>query len=149
TMQRYQKAKEDLLGLRREYELDMDNCQVEFTGDGITMSDGDDPTERTSQSILVGTINHVNARLKEVGRALVRWEDGVYGLCVECGKCIAQSRLKANPLAERCLKCQIAVENKRNRTRWEEPSLASLGSRTVTKAKQANVKRIESFDGVR
>jgi RNA polymerase-binding transcription factor DksA len=52
-------------------------------------------------------------RLSRAGRiqqylieaALKRIDGGVYGKCVECGKDIAETRLKALPEAERCLSC--------------------------------------------
>ncbi len=44
--------------------------------------------------------------LGEVKEALKRMEDGAYGICDECGKPIAEERLKALPRATRCLSCE-------------------------------------------
>jgi len=43
--------------------------------------------------------------LRETEEALVRIADGSYGKCEECGKLIAQKRLRAIPYAARCIHC--------------------------------------------
>ena len=42
--------------------------------------------------------------------ALIRIEDGGYGLCLTCAAPIGPKRLDAMPWAERCLSCQAALE---------------------------------------
>ncbi|HEY4687932.1 MAG TPA: TraR/DksA C4-type zinc finger protein [Anaerolineae bacterium] len=44
--------------------------------------------------------------LKQVNAALKRFENGTYGLCVECNKQIDTARLKAIPYADLCMDCQ-------------------------------------------
>jgi len=44
--------------------------------------------------------------LKQVNDALKRFDNGTYGLCVECNKPIDTARLKALPYAELCMDCQ-------------------------------------------
>jgi len=44
--------------------------------------------------------------LKQVDAALRRFENGTYGLCVECNKPIDTARLKALPSADLCMDCQ-------------------------------------------
>lgn len=46
--------------------------------------------------------------LGEIKAALQRMDDGVYGVCEECGKPIDENRLKALPRATRCLACEQA-----------------------------------------
>ncbi|HUZ55235.1 MAG TPA: TraR/DksA C4-type zinc finger protein [Streptosporangiaceae bacterium] len=38
--------------------------------------------------------------------ALVRLDDGSYGVCVNCGKPVPEGRLEVKPEAARCLTCQ-------------------------------------------
>jgi DnaK suppressor protein len=45
--------------------------------------------------------------------ALVRLDNGSYGVCVDCGKPVPEGRLEAKPEAARCLACQ----SKRDRQR--------------------------------
>ena len=41
-----------------------------------------------------------------VDEALVRLDDGTFGMCVRCGQPIALERLEALPWAARCIDCQ-------------------------------------------
>lgn len=44
--------------------------------------------------------------LKLIDEALMRLENGSYGLCVHCGQAIEPARLAAVPWARHCLACQ-------------------------------------------
>jgi RNA polymerase-binding transcription factor DksA len=46
--------------------------------------------------------------LKEVERALEKYEAGTYGLCDSCGQLIEQARLEAIPQASLCLNCKAS-----------------------------------------
>lgn len=43
--------------------------------------------------------------LDEIDAALVRLDDGGYGVCERCGLAIAAARLEARPTARRCVDC--------------------------------------------
>ena len=53
----------------------------------------------------------------KLDEALVRLEEGNYGLCFECGDEIAQPRLRALPFAVRCKDCEEAIEMAQQRDR--------------------------------
>ena len=53
----------------------------------------------------------------KIKEALVRLEEGGYGLCFECGEEIAQPRLRALPFAVRCKDCEEAIEMAQQRDR--------------------------------
>lgn len=44
--------------------------------------------------------------------ALRRVDEGTYGVCVDCGIEIPFERLRANPMALRCVDCQIRAERR-------------------------------------
>jgi DnaK suppressor protein len=48
--------------------------------------------------------------IKKIRRSLEDIEDKVYGMCEECGQDIAIKRLKARPVARRCIKCKTRQE---------------------------------------
>ena len=48
--------------------------------------------------------NNIRDLLEEIGKALVRLDDGTYGICERCGKPIEKARLKALPYANLCIK---------------------------------------------
>jgi DnaK suppressor protein len=51
------------------------------------------------------------AELDDIDRALQRLEDGIYGLCADCGADIPGARLQAAPATLRCLACQAKSEH--------------------------------------
>lgn len=52
------------------------------------------------------------AVLHEIDVALGRLESGGAGICVECGRDIAEARLLANPAAQTCIACQQRIEQR-------------------------------------
>jgi len=57
------------------------------------------------QDLAVGTLEREAQMLEEVEHALVRLDNGVYGLCEGCGEPIPERRLKALPWARLCVPC--------------------------------------------
>ncbi len=51
-------------------------------------------------------------RLNKVEAALVRLENGKYGVCAKCSKKISRDRLSAIPYAVLCISCKSASEKK-------------------------------------
>lgn len=50
--------------------------------------------------------------LKLIDDALVRFDNGTYGLCLDCGQEIDAARLEAIPYAPLCLSCQSKREHR-------------------------------------
>lgn len=50
------------------------------------------------------------SELRLLDAAYSRIEDGSYGTCIECGQDIGFERLRVNPGAERCIRCQSQFE---------------------------------------
>lgn len=48
--------------------------------------------------------------LNKIQKALMRFEDGSFGYCVECDGEIGFNRLKARPMAELCIDCKEEQE---------------------------------------
>ena len=48
--------------------------------------------------------NNVRDLLGKIDRALVRMDEGTYGICSRCGKPIEKARLRALPYVDLCLK---------------------------------------------
>lgn len=55
-------------------------------------------------------INRHRHELDEVQAALNRIGEGTYGICTECGNDIGFARLRVQPTAKRCVRCQEAQE---------------------------------------
>src|SRR6266705_1658960 len=58
-------------------------------------------------------VNNLRDLMDRIDKALVRMDDGTYGLCGRCGKPIEKLRLKALPYANLCLKDKQAEERVR------------------------------------
>jgi DnaK suppressor protein len=61
-------------------------------------------------------LDAAKARRLLVLDALVRLDNGTYGVCVDCGKPVPEGRLEVKPEAARCLTCQ-AKRDGRDRMR--------------------------------
>lgn len=48
--------------------------------------------------------------LEEIDAALTRIEHGTFGICVSCGRPIAEERLEAMPYATKCIECKRREE---------------------------------------
>jgi DnaK suppressor protein len=68
--------------------------------------------EGTSQAVeriaQVSAAKSLDAKLRDVERALEKLDDGTYGSCDRCGGPIGRERLEAVPWAVRCVRCATA-----------------------------------------
>jgi RNA polymerase-binding transcription factor len=70
----------------------------------------------SQRDILVDTLNRKAELLSQVSQALLRTEDGSYGICLECAQPIAERRLRALPWAALCLNCQEVADRDESRS---------------------------------
>ena len=54
--------------------------------------------------------------IKKIRASLEDIEDGVYGICDDCGRDIAFERLKARPVARHCIRCKTKQEEQERLT---------------------------------
>ena len=54
---------------------------------------------------LIGVDQVLRHEIEDIRSALIRIENGTYGVCAVCGDAIAPARLEALPTATRCIKC--------------------------------------------
>lgn len=59
--------------------------------------------------------NEAREELAKVSAALLRFEDGTFGVCVDCGGEISPQRIAAYPYADECIDC--AQDDERRRAR--------------------------------
>lgn len=71
--------------------------------------DGGDEVDIVQGSILKNVAERLSLRDRDavlrIGSALHKIENGVFGLCEECGEAISESRLKAVPDCILCISC--------------------------------------------
>jgi RNA polymerase-binding protein DksA len=73
---------------------------------------GDTGTEMFEREKDLALNENVEDLLEQVNTALVKVENGTYGLCDHCGKPIAEGRLEALPYATFCIVCQSRMEGR-------------------------------------
>ena len=70
----------------------------------------DDATEAYEQAKELALHENAKQLLVQVTTALERFEQGMYGICENCGEQIDPARLEALPYATLCLRCQHRLE---------------------------------------
>ena len=75
-------------------------------GDNAPTEPAELATETVERELDLTIREAAEASLHDVERALQRVENGTYGVCLACGKPIAEGRLEAKPEAEYCVEDQ-------------------------------------------
>ena len=65
----------------------------------------DRATDLENQGALEAIENSKIREIHQIQEALKRISEGTYGICAQCGEDIAPKRLKALPIATRCISC--------------------------------------------
>ena len=108
-----EKMKEALLEQKRELleQLMENNADFKQIVDGMESKDvidiaADDIDRKQIVALGSKTVN----KLKLIDNALIRIEQGKYGICMKCGKHIPPARLEAIPYAVMCIECKTSDE---------------------------------------
>jgi len=79
-----------------------------------------DPLDRavldTSRTYTLRMRDRESILIKKIRKSLEDIDDGLYGICEECGCDISISRLKARPVARRCIQCKTKQEEQERLT---------------------------------
>jgi len=98
-----------LLDLQASYRAKLEQMEssrvLDISGTGYTNHQADDATAVYDQTVNASTFQAVQARLRQVEEALVRYDAGTYGICEDCGREIDIARLEAIPYTSLCLRC--------------------------------------------
>ncbi|MFQ5411482.1 MAG: TraR/DksA family transcriptional regulator, partial [Phycisphaerae bacterium] len=70
----------------------------------------DRASEGFEDELAMGLMRIEAGQIDEIEAAIRRIDDGVYGLCADCGKPIPRKRLEVLPFAQRCLNCKDTRE---------------------------------------
>jgi DnaK suppressor protein len=86
-----------------------DEIQVERASDTI-----DDVQNAALRDLAVNQLSWDAWRLREIEAALVRIDEGSFGICQHCDEEIHPKRLAALPWAALCVRCQEEEDQRRN-----------------------------------
>ena len=110
----YDQLKEALLAEQAALtkELDDLNHTIKEEAVGYSTHPADDGTNAFDQARDLAVQVTTEQTLKLVDDALARFDNGTYGLCLDCGQEIDAARLEAIPYAPLCLSCQSKREHR-------------------------------------
>ena len=91
-------------------EVEQLNNVIKEEGVGYSTHPADDGTNAFDQARDLAVQVNAEQTLKLVNDALVRFDNGTYGLCLDCGQEIDAARLEAIPYAPLCISCQTKRE---------------------------------------
>ena len=86
-----------------------DALEIAATDDGVRDA-ADQSVKDVSQEIEYRLSERESQVIADIDQALLRIEEGTYGLCARCGKEIPERRLEALPTARYDAECQAIVE---------------------------------------
>jgi DnaK suppressor protein len=66
----------------------------------------------TERSYTLRIRDRESVLIKKIHASLEDIEDGVYGICDDCGRDISIKRLNARPVARRCIRCKTRQEER-------------------------------------
>jgi DnaK suppressor protein len=121
AMERYDALKQMLISRQREL-LEQLRGRMRSVRDEAPLQDRTVPNPGDAEVVAQTDLELALIQMKaetanKIDEALVRLEEGRYGLCFECGERIAESRLRALPFAVRCKDCEEAIETEQQRDR--------------------------------
>ena len=131
--ERYEALKQMLISRQRELLGDLKGKMRSVRDEGSRQNRGGLNPGDTSDVEIQDDLEFALIQMKaetasKINEALVRLEEGRYGLCFECGDEIAQPRLRALPFAVRCKDCEEAIEMAQQRGRAQaRRASAALG----------------------
>ena len=96
TRKALQEEREELLG---------DLARPEETGNQETSEIGDLATSRIEQFVDDRERQRRQDRVDAIEAALLRLDEGTWGVCSDCGEKIAAGRMEALPTATKCVTC--------------------------------------------
>jgi DnaK suppressor protein len=107
---------------REEIQVELDRLDQELQWMGADQEDergslgnhlADDGSSVMEQERISTVSEDLRDLLRQIDGALVRLDDGTYGVCQRCGKPINKERLEAFPYVEFCIECQSFLERQR------------------------------------
>ncbi|MEA2007440.1 MAG: TraR/DksA C4-type zinc finger protein [Patescibacteria group bacterium] len=111
--QKIQEFKEKLLQEKTKLEKELgDVAKKEDDGDyeakfeDYGRNEEDNAEEVEEYTTKIGITETLEKNLTDVNDALIRIEDGKYGICENCPEEIRVERLEAYPAARKCMKCE-------------------------------------------
>ncbi len=102
--------RQDLLTQRERLQRRYDAINKDFR-QGRSQDFAEQATENENNDVLMGLRGEAQDEINQIDSALLRIEEGRYGICSSCQASIAEQRLRALPFAGECVACADGVSN--------------------------------------
>jgi len=99
---------------------------VDGKSSGGSQDRTEDGTENFAQDLSLMQVSNKQDMLNSIIDAFRRLDLHTYGLCEECTEPIAEARLRVQPFATKCIKCQAAAEANRPRSQGFRKSMVQM-----------------------
>ncbi len=108
-----EKFKKQLIEKRQEILSEADKTLAEMTDQNSNVPDPNDrATIESDRSFELRIRDRERKLLSKIEDALIRIDEGEYGICDECGCDINVKRLEARPVTTLCIDCKTLQEKK-------------------------------------
>ena len=105
--------KEQLEAMKAEINIDFEQTLTEMTSQTGNIPDPNDrATMESDRSFELRIRGRERKLMDKVDEALIRIEDGSFGICAGCGEDITIKRLQARPVAKYCIDCKTRQEQR-------------------------------------
>lgn len=107
-----QAIKEQLIKRRLELEEKLTSLSKEQFSDGQVQDPGDQALTSTMEALRLSLQDAEVDEYRRIVSALAKIEEGMYGMCMDCGNPISEKRLQLFSDTTRCLSCQEISESR-------------------------------------
>ena len=108
-----QKFKDQLEDMKSKIMTDVEQTLSEMTSQSGNIPDPNDrATIESDRNFELRIRDRERKLMNKVEEALVRIDDGEYGVCDSCGEDISIKRLEARPVAKFCIDCKTKQEQR-------------------------------------
>ncbi len=114
AVDQYAEIREALLAKQAELARRLERIKENLTA-GRSADSQEQAQELENAEVVDALGNETRNELSKIAKALEQMKNDTYGICVDCGEEIPMARLKAHPLADRCIRCATALEAKRRK----------------------------------
>ena len=106
--------RDKLLKMRRELidKLNERYNDAMSLGEDGTQDAADEAYNLYNKNLMLGRVETDALKLRLIEQALVRIDNGSYGVCIECEEDIEEKRLEYVPFARYCTDCKTELEKK-------------------------------------
>ncbi len=105
--------KKKLEEMRAEIISDVEKTLSDMTSQSTAIPDPNDrATMETDRSFELRLRDRERKLLEKIDEAMERIMDGSFGVCESCGEDVGEKRLEARPVAQYCIDCKTAQEQK-------------------------------------